>query len=328
MRTAGMIDIAFAAVEEAVRILRGVAHYTPVLTSGQLDGLSGARVFLKCENFQRVGAFKFRGAYHAIARLMSSQPSRLFATISSGNHAQGLALACRLQGATAHVVMPKPFSAMKHRAVLGYGAQVHVVEDRSCADEKVRELVDDYQAVVVHPFNDPFVIAGQGTVMVEFVDQVSELDVVLAPIGGGDLLSGLCLAAQALRPHMAIFAGEPAGALDAMESVKQNRIVPMSNPNTLADGLRTSLGKLTLPILRRYVTGFFVVGEEEIVQAMQFAYERLKLVIEPSSAVALVPLLRHETQLVGKRVGVVLTGGNVEWMRPWPYLDGAQTMPR
>ena len=228
----------------------------------------------------------------------------MFAMVSSGNHGQGLALACRLQGATAHVVMPKPFSAMKHRAALGYGAQVHVVEDRSCADARLRELVDDYQSVVVHPFNDPFVIAGQGTVMVEFVDQVDDLDIVLGPVGGGGLLSGLCLAAQVLRPRMAIFACELAGALDAMDSVKQNRIVPRPNPNTLADGLRTSLGELTLPIFRRHVAGFFAVGEEGIVQAMQFAYERLKLVIEPSSAVALVPLLRQELQLVGTRVGV------------------------
>ncbi|MDE3220628.1 MAG: pyridoxal-phosphate dependent enzyme [Nitrospirota bacterium] len=187
MQITDMIDVTLALVEEAVRILHGVAHYTPVLTSHQLDSLSGAWVFLKCENFQRVGAFKFRGAYHAIAQLISSQPSRVFATASSGNHGQGLALACRLQGATAHVMMPKPLSVMKHRAVLSYGAQVHVVEDRSRADAKLRELAGDYQAVVVHPCNDPFVIAGQGTVMVEFVDQVAGLDIVLAPVGGGRL---------------------------------------------------------------------------------------------------------------------------------------------
>lgn len=184
----------------------------------------------------------------------------------------------------------------------------------------------DYQAVVVHPCNDPFVIAAQGTVLVEVVDQVADLDIVLGPVGGGGLLSGLCLAAQALRPRMAIFACELAGALDAMNSVKQNRIVPRPNPNTLADGLRTSLGELTLPMLRRHVMGFFAVGEEEIVQAMPFAYERLMLGIEPASAVALVPLLRQEPQLVGKRVGVVRTGGTVAWLRPWPRLD--RTEPR
>jgi len=164
------------------------------MTSCPLEARSGVRVFLQCENFQRGGAFEFRGAYHAaIARLMSSPPARVFATFSSGNHGQGLALACRLQGAAAHVVLPKPFSTMKHRAVLSYGAQVHVVEDRSYVDARLCELVEYYQAVVVHPFNDPSVIAGQGTVMVEFVDQVGDLDIELGPVGGGGLLSGLCL---------------------------------------------------------------------------------------------------------------------------------------
>lgn len=321
----GMPDVTFALVEEAVCILQGVAYYTPVLTNTPLDGQSGAQVFLKCENFQRVGAFKFRGAYHAVARSLSSQPSRIFVTVSSGNHGQGLALACQLLGATAHVVMPKPFSIMKYRGVLSYGAQVHAVEDRNHADAKMNELVRDYHAVVVHPFNDPFVIAGQGTVMVEFIDQVADLDMVLAPVGGGGLLSGLCLAAEALRPHMAIFACEPACALDAMASVMQNRIVPMPDQNTVADGLRTSLGELTLPILRQHVAGFFAVGEDEIVQAMQFAHDRLKLLIEPSSAVALAPLLRQEPQLVGKRVGVVLTGGNVEGVPSKPCLDETET---
>ena len=184
----------------------------------------------------------------------------------------------------------------------------------------------DYQAVVVHPCNDPFVIASQGMVIGKLVDQFDHLDIVLGLVGGGGLLSGLGLAAQALRPRMAIFACEPAGALDAMDSVKQNRIVSMPNPNTLADGLRTSLGELTLPMLRRHVAGFFAVEGEEIVQAMQFAYERLTLVIEPSSVVALVPRLRQEPQLVGKRVGVVRTGGNVAWLRPWPRLDSAETL--
>jgi threonine dehydratase len=223
-------------------------------------------------------------------------------------------------------VMPKSFSAMKHRAVLGYGAQVHVVEDRNGADTRLRNLVDDYHTVDVHSFHDPFVIAGQRTVMVEFVDQVADLDIVLGPVGGGGLRSGLGLTAQALRPRMAIFACELAGALDAMESVKQNRIVSRPNPNTLADSLRTSLGELTLPMLRRHVSGFFVVEGEEIVQAKQFAYERLTLVIEPSSAVALVPLLRQEPQLVGKRVGGVLTGDNVAWLQPWPRLDSTEPM--
>jgi len=307
-----MNDVTYSLIEQAVEVLRGVATITPVISDRTLDGLADARVFLKCENFQRVGAFKFRGAYHAVARLMATSPARTFATVSSGNHAQGLALACRFLGARAHVVMPKPYSPMKHQAVLDYGAIVHVAEDRILAEAILRKVVEDVGATVIHPFNDSLVIAGQGTIMVELLEQVRELDVVLAPVGGGGLLSGLCVAAQACRPQMKIFACEPAGALDAIDSVAQNRIVPMSVPDTIADGLRTSLGDRTLPILRQHLAGFFIVQEWEIIEAMRFAYERLKLVIEPSSAVALAPLLRKESELMKKRVAVVLTGGNAD----------------
>ncbi len=307
-----MSDVTYSMIEQAVEVLRPVALVTPVVSSQILDDRADASVFLKCENFQRVGAFKFRGAYHAIARLIAGHPLRTFATISSGNHAQGIALACRLLGATAHIVMPKPYSSIKHQAVLDYGATVYVAEDRVSAEAILPDVMKATGAVFVHPFNDPLVIAGQGTIMVELLNQVSGLDVVLAPVGGGGLLSGLCLAAEACRPHLKLFACEPAGALDAVESVKRNRVVPMANPDTIADGLRTSLGDRTLPILRRHLAGFFIVDEHEIVQAMRFAQEQLKLVIEPSSAVAIVPLLRRESTLRGKRVAVVLTGGNVD----------------
>lgn len=317
-----MSDVTISLVEQAVDLLRGVAKVTPVLTSRTLDDISGTQAFLKCENFQLVGSFKFRGAYHAVTRLIASRSASMFATISSGNHAQGLALACRLHGATAHVVMSKPFSAMKYHAVLDYGATVHVVESRAQAEGKLRDVAEGCGAMIVHPFNDPLVIAGQGTIMVELLDQVRDLDVIIAPVGGGGLLSGLGVVAEAYRPQMQIFACEPAGALDAIESVKENRIVPMPNPDTIADGLRTSLGNLTLPILRRCLTGFFIVREEEIIQAMRFAYERLKLVIEPSSAVALVPLLRKEARLAGKRVAVVLSGGNADLTLLWNGLSG------
>jgi len=318
-----MDDPTFSLIEQAVEVLRGVANVTPVISNRTLDGLAHARVFLKCENFQRVGAFKFRGAYHAVARHMAANPARTFATISSGNHAQGIALACQLLGAAAHVVMPKPYSSMKHRAAVDYGATVHVAEDRICAEVMLGKIVEDTGATIIHSFNDPLVIVGQGTIMVELLEQVSELDVVLAPVGGGGLLSGLCVAAQACRPQMKIFACEPAGALDAVESVRQNRIVPMPSPHTIADGLRTSLGERTLPILRQHLAGFFIVQESEIVEAMRFAYERLKIVIEPSSAVALAPLLREESQLRGRRVAVVLTGGNAELSSLWRDLHAS-----
>ncbi len=307
-----MTEVTLSSVERAAELLNGITEVTPVLTNLTLDEVSGSTVFLKCENFQRTGAFKFRGAYHAVAQLIASSRTKTFATISSGNHGQGLALACRILGASAHVIMPRPFSSVKQRAVLDFGATVHEVEGRSQADEKLREVVQDFDARVIHPFNDPLVIAGQGTIMVELLEQVRGFDVVIAPVGGGGLLSGLCIVAEASCPHVKIFACEPAGALDAIESVKENRIVPMPHPNTMADGLRTSLGDWTLPILRRCLSGFFVVEEGEIVQAMRFAYEHLRLVIEPSSAVALAPLLRSEVRLKSKRVAVVLSGGNVD----------------
>ncbi|HLZ34966.1 MAG TPA: pyridoxal-phosphate dependent enzyme [Nitrospira sp.] len=320
-----MNDVTISLVEQAADLLRGVAKITPVLTSRTLDQISGTQAFLKCENFQLVGAFKFRGAYHAVTRLIAGHSASAFATISSGNHAQGLALACRLQGATAHVVLPKPFSAMKYQAVLDYGATVLVAESRAQAEVKLREVTEGCGAMIVHPFNDPLVIAGQGTIMVELLNQVKDLDAVIAPVGGGGLLSGLAVVAENRRPQMKIFACEPAGALDAIESVRQNRVVPMLNPDTIADGLRTSLGSRTLPILRRCLAGFFIVQEEEIIQAMRFAYERLKLVIEPSSAVALAPLLRKEARLVGKRVAVVLSGGNADLSLLWEGLRGGSS---
>ena len=307
-----MTRVTVSSIVAAADLLRGVAEITPVLTNPMLDDESGARVLLKCENLQRTGAFKFRGAYHAVARLIDREQVKTFATISSGNHGQGLALACQMHGVTAHVVMPEPFSAVKHRAVLDHGATVYIVEGRHCAEERLQDVVERHGARVVHPFNDPLVIAGQGTIMLEFLEQAKGLDAVLAPVGGGGLLSGLCVVAEACRPSVKIFACEPAGALDAVLSVKENQVVPVIHPRTMADGLRTSLGSETLPILRRCLTGFFIVHEEEIIRAMRFAYDRLKMVIEPSSAVALAPLLRKEPELVGRRVGVVLTGRNVD----------------
>ncbi len=297
---------------QAAEALHGVAQVTSVVTSHELDDTVGARVFLKCENFQRVGAFKFRGAYHAIYQLARTQRTCPVVTVSSGNHARGIALACRLLGIQAHVVMPQPISAFKRRAVDQYGAAVYVEENREEAEERANALVAKNNGAFVHPFNNPDVISGQGTVALELLEQTGGVDAVLAPVGGGGLLSGISLAVHGIAPTTKIYACEPAGALDALYSVRENRIVPMTDPATIADGLRTSLGDLTLPILREHVEGFFVVEEREIVEAMRFAFERLKIVIEPSSAVALAPLLRGEQSLRGRRVGVVLTGGNID----------------
>lgn len=312
----------FHDVERAAVRLQGIARETPIQTSRQLDARSHATVFLKCENFQRVGVFKFRGAYNAVAQRSSSKP---VVAVSSGNHAQGVALACRLSGKEAHLVMPEPVNPIKRAAVQEYGGIVHVTAGLREAESFSRDLVRELQAEWIDPFNAPDVIAGQGTAALELLGHVPDLDVLLGPIGGGGLLSGTCLAAHGLNPRIQVYACEPAGALDAMYSVRENRIVPQEHPRTIAEGLRTSVGTLTLPILRDHLAGFFVVEEEEIVPAMRFVYERMKLVIEPSSAVAVAPLLRQEPALHGKRVGVIISGGNVDLSQYFDGLSGGMT---
>ena len=307
-----MHEVTLSDVQRAAARLNGIAHVTPVFTSSQLNNAAGAPAFLKCENLQRVGAFKFRGAYNAIAALPPDRSASPVVTLSSGNHGQGVALACRLLGRQAHIVMPGPVNALKRAAVVAYGATVHEAADRQQGERLLDDLLAETSGVHVHAFNDPLVIAGQGTAMLEFLSAVPDLDVVLAPIGGGGLLSGTCVAAHGVKPGLRIYACEPTGALDAIRSVRENRIVPMTNPCTIADGLRSSVGDMTLPILHAHLSGFFTVGEHEIVEAMRFAFERLKIVIEPSSAVALAPVLRRESALRDLRVGVLITGGNVD----------------
>ena len=313
-----MTSSTFADVQRAATVLTGVVNHTPVHTSRQLDETAKATVFLKCENFQRVGAFKFRGAYNAVAHRQSSKP---VVALSSGNHAQGIALACLLLGKEAHLVMPEPVNPIKRAAVQEYGGIVHIPADPRDAESFSRDLVRELQGEWIEAFNDPDVIAGQGTAALELLAQVEQLDVLLGPIGGGGLLSGTCLAAHGLNPKIQVYACEPAGALDAMYSVKENRIVPQEDPHTIAEGLRTSVGTLTLPILREHLAGFFVVEEQEIVNAMRYVYERMKLVIEPAGAVAVAPLLRQEPALHNKRVGVIISGGNVDLSRYFEWLQ-------
>ncbi|MFO0705357.1 MAG: pyridoxal-phosphate dependent enzyme [Nitrospira sp.] len=305
-----MSEIVFEDVRRASATLDKIAWITPIKTSASLDTAAGATVFLKCENFQRTGAFKFRGAYNALSTLPRI-PSATVTTISSGNHGQGLALAATLLGFSAHVIIPKPHTHLKYDRILSQQARVTIAENRTQAEVLLSHVLREEGAHFVHPFNDPNVIAGQGTVMLELLEQVDNLDIVLAPVGGGGLLSGLCVAGHHLDPKLVIYACEPLCAADAVESLRQGKIVPMSNPDTMADGLRTSLGTLTFPILKQHVADVFLVSENEILAAMQFIHDQFQFQIEPSSAVALAPLLRQERRLTGKRVGVVLTGGNV-----------------
>lgn len=311
-------EVCFEDILRARETLHNVSRVTPVKTNVELDVLASATVFLKCETAQRTGSFKFRGAYCAASHVEAQGFGRTVATISSGNHGQGLALAASLLNLYAYVIVPKPYVPRKQLAIAHHGAHVVVVENRAAAEQLLHETLLQKNACEIHAFNDPQVIAGQGTVMLELFQQIDDLDVVLGPVGGGGLLSGLCIAAYHLNPRVLLYACEPLGAADAIESLRQDNVVPMTNPCTVADGLRTSLGSQALPILRRHLTDVFLVSEDEILDAMRFSQETLRLEIEPSSAVALAPLLRREPALAGRRVGVILTGGNVDLNSFWP----------
>jgi threonine dehydratase/serine racemase len=309
------------AVREAAARLAGVAHRTPVATCATLDRLAGRRLFFKCEQLQKTGAFKFRGAVNAVAKLAAQGGARAVVTHSSGNHGQALALAARLHGLPAWVVVPEDASAPKLRAVQEYGGRAVLCEPTlEARDATARRVAAETGGVLVPPFDHPDVIAGQGTVALELLDQVPDLDAIVAPVGGGGLVSGIALAARELAPRVRILAAEPLGADDAARSKALGRVQPQHAPKTLADGLLTSLGALTWPVIRDCVERVVTVDEDEIVQALRLLWERAKLLVEPSAAVALAAVLSDELRgLAGvERIGVVLTGGNVDLDRlPW-----------
>ncbi len=306
-------------IRAAAERIRPFAHRTPVLTCSSLDAMVGARLFFKCENFQKVGAFKFRGATNAVFALSEADAAKGVATHSSGNHAAALSLAARLRGVPAHVVMPRTAKAIKQAAVAGYGGRVVLCEPTLAAREAtLASVVAATGANVVHPYNDPMVIAGQGTAALELLEQAPDLDVVIAPVGGGGLLSGTAIAVSALAPGTRVVAAEPAAADDAYRSLKEGRIVPSVDPRTIADGLLTSLGSLTFAIIRRLVAEIVTVSEGAIADAMRHVWERMKIVIEPSSAVPLAALLEGALRVPGKRVGIIVSGGNVDLdALPW-----------
>ena len=311
--------VALTQIREAAERIRPHAHRTPVLTCAALDLAVGAKVFLKCENFQKVGAFKFRGACNAVFSLGDAEAVRGVATHSSGNHAQALALAARLRGIPAHIVMPGNAPAVKQAGVLGYGGRITLCEPVLAAREStLADVVARTGAAVVHPYNDERVIAGQGTAALELLQEIPDLDVILVPVGGGGLLSGTAIAATELVPGIRVIAGEPEGADDAFRSLAEGRILPSLDPRTIADGLLTALGELTFPVIRDRVERIVTVSEPGIIAAMRFIWERAKLVIEPSSAVPLAVLWERRIDLAGLKVGVILSGGNVDLDRlPW-----------
>jgi threonine dehydratase len=309
------------AVRAAARRIEGRAHRTPVVTCATLDRLAGRELFFKCEHLQKAGAFKFRGACNAVMKLAPEVAARGVVTHSSGNHAGALALAAKLRGIPAHVVMPRNASPVKRRAVEEYGGRVVECEPTLEARERTAaDVLRETGATLIPPYNHPDIIAGQGTVALELLEQVPGLDAVVAPIGGGGLVSGICVALREAAPSVRMFAAEPAGADDAARSKAAGKLIPQTAPRTIADGLLTSLGDLTWPLVRDRVERIVTVTEEEIVAAMRLAWERAKLLIEPSSAVALAGVLSGDfRQLVGlRRVGVVLSGGNVNLdSLPW-----------
>ncbi len=311
-------SVTHADVHAAANRIAGVAHRTPVMTCGMLDELAGRKLFFKCENFQKVGAFKFRGALNAVSQLSSDDASRGVVTHSSGNHAQALALAAKMRGVPAFIVMPGSASPVKRVAVEGYGAKVILCEPTLEARETTAaEVQQRTGATFIHPYDHPHIIAGQGTATLELIEQSrelgSELDAIIAPVGGGGLLSGTCIAVSESDPRPRIFAAEPLGADDAARSFAAGKLIPQTGPDTIADGLLTSLGELTWPIIRDHVERIVTVSEEQIVAAMRLLWERAKLLIEPSSAVVLAAVLSNPFREVEgvKSLGLILSGGNV-----------------
>jgi len=298
----------------AAERLRGIAHRTPVVTSRTLDERTGARVVLKAENLQRVGAFKFRGAYNTIAQLDPERRTKGVVAFSSGNHAQGVALAARLLDAPAVIVMPEDAPAAKLAATKGYGAEVVTYDrERMNRAEIAASIAAERGATIVPPYDDPAIIAGQGTVALELLADGGKADVLAVPLGGGGLLSGCALAATALSPGVRIYGVEPEAGDDWVQSWNAGRIVTIPVPRTIADGQQTqSPGTLTWPIVRALCNGVVTVSDDEIRAAMRFAFEGLKLVLEPSGASALAALLSGKIPVRGLRVGVVLSGGNVD----------------
>ncbi|MCC7510509.1 MAG: threo-3-hydroxy-L-aspartate ammonia-lyase [Planctomycetes bacterium] len=301
-------------IRAAARRIAGVAHVTPVHTSRSVNEHVGAEVFFKCENFQRVGAFKFRGAYNALSQLSPEQRKGGVLTYSSGNHAQAVALAGKLLGIATLIVMPDDSPEIKQRATRGYGAEIVLYNKRERTREELGgKLARERGMTIIPPYDHADIIAGQGTCALELHEQAPGLDVLLAPCGGGGLLSGCAVATKALNPACEVIGVEPATADDATRSFKKGELQTVLNPPTIADGARTpSLGELTFPLLLEYVDEMVTVPDTSIVAAMRFLWERMKLVVEPTGALAYAAIHSSKLKRKGKRIGVIISGGNVD----------------
>jgi threonine dehydratase len=306
-------------IQAAAERIRPYIHLTPVMTSSILDGITGASLFFKCENLQKAGAFKSRGACNAVFSLDEVSVNRGVATHSSGNHAQALARAAGIRGCPAHIVMPETAPEVKVAAVKHYGGSITFCKPTLAArEETLARVIAETGAIEIHPYNDSRIIAGQATAAMEFIAQAGPFDIIMAPVGGGGLLSGTALSAHYLSPGTRVIAAEPAGADDAFRSFQQRRILPSVDPRTIADGLLTSLGSLTFPVIMEHVSQIITVSEQSIVEAMKLTWERMKIIIEPSSAVPLAAVLENPDLFREKKVGVILSGGNISLDKlPW-----------
>ncbi|BBE17461.1 threonine dehydratase, catabolic [Aquipluma nitroreducens] len=303
----------FEDIKAAHDRIRPYIHHTPVLSSKSINEIVGAELFFKCENLQKVGAFKFRGACNSVFSLSDEEAKNGVCTHSSGNHAAALALAARMRGIPAYIVMPENAPEIKKIAVAGYGAQITFCTPTLEAREStLKKVAIETGATEIHPYNYFNVICGQGTAAKELIEEIGLLDVVMAPVGGGGLLSGTALSTKALLPGAKVIAAEPAGADDAFRSFYSKTLQPSVSPKTIADGLLTSLGSLTFPIILNEVDQIATVSEEGIVAAMRIIWERMKIIIEPSSAVPLAAILENKVKAKGKKVGIILSGGNVD----------------
>jgi len=304
------------AIEDVIKAYETVRKYarsTPVLTSGSVNAILNADVYFKCENFQKVGAFKFRGASNAVFSLTDSEAKRGVTTHSSGNHAAGLALAASMRGIPSYIVMPDNAPAIKKKAVEGYGGKITFCKPtQEGREEALNQVQIQTGAVFIHAYNNFNVICGQGTASLELLEEYPDLDIVIAPVGGGGLLSGTLSYAKGFSPAIKVYGTEPLNADDAFRSLRDKTIHPSVNPNTIADGLRTALCELTYTIISEKCDGILTVTEEGIVRAMRMIWERMKIIIEPSSAVPVAAMMEHPRYFAGKKVGIIISGGNVD----------------
>ncbi len=307
------MEISKDTIQSAADRIKPYIHKTPVLTNQSINEMSGIEFYFKCENFQKIGAFKIRGGMNASLKLSPEQLAKGVATHSSGNHAQAMAFAGKLLGTKAYIVMPSSSPQVKVNAVKGYGAEVIMCEPNQAAREStLQNIVNETGATFVHPYDNDDVIEGQATCVKELIEEIPDVDIVITPVGGGGLLSGTCLGVHFYKPTIKVYAGEPEGAADAILSFKSGKVEKAPYVNTIADGLLTTLSERTLSIIKEHVTDILLVTEEEIKAALRLIYERMKIVVEPSCVVPFAAALKNPALFKGKKVGIILTGGNVD----------------